>query len=158
MTGERGGGAGLAVAVLVLIGAHFLTRPVLVDWPVSPDLLAGGLLLGALRLRAGYAAVLGFALGLLEGAVMVSGTGYLAAVYAVVAYGAVRSWELFFTDARLLVPVYLMVGTWALAVASAAVAGAGPSWGYALLEAPASGLLTALLCAPIYRLLCGPGR
>lgn len=157
MTEGRRSGAGLAAAVLVLVCAHFLARPLLVDWPASPDLLAGGLLLGALRLRAGHASALGFVLGLVEGAAMASGTGYLAAVYALVAYGAVRSWELFFADARLLVPLYLLVGTWVLGLGSAAVTASALDWSYALLQAPASGLLTAVICSPIHRLVAAPG-
>lgn len=150
---SRSGPTILAVILLVL---HFLLRPLLVDWSVGPDLLAGGLLLAALELRAGVAAVIGFAVGVLEAAMAGSGLGTLAIVYAVAGYAGARSWDLMFADARLFLPVYLTLGCWVLQLAPAGFASAsGLTWGLALVRGPASALLTAALCWPLARAAAG---
>lgn len=145
--------AGVVGGLAVL---HFLLRPLFTGWPVSPDLLAGALLLATLRLRAGHAAALGFFLGLLEGAMALSGMGWLAVVYGVTGYGAVRSWELVFTDERSFLPVYLLVGVWVLDVVTVSLTAGGPGWGFALLRAPAEAVITTVLCVPLGRAVTGP--
>lgn len=145
--------AGVVGGLLVL---HFLLRPLFTGWPVSPDLLAGALLLATLRLRAGHAAALGFSLGLLEGAMALSGVGWLAVSYGLAAYAAVRSWELVFTDERSFLPVYLLAGVWLLDVLTVALTGGGLGWGFVLLRAPAEAVLTAVVCVPLGRLVSGP--
>lgn len=152
MSGEgrsRSGTALLAAGLLVL---HFLLRPLLAEWSVGPDLLAGGLLLAALDLRAGTAAVLGFVAGVLEGAMAGAGMSALSIAYALAGYLGARSWDLMFADARLFLPVYLVLGSWLLQVVPAGVAAEpGLGWGLALLRGPASALLTAALCWPLAR-------
>ncbi|MFQ5746427.1 MAG: hypothetical protein ACE5HF_04305 [Gemmatimonadota bacterium] len=96
-----------------LILVHFLLRPTIRGLPVAPDLLLGALLLGAARMRAGYAALFGFGLGVLEAAFAMQGMGQLALVFTLVAYLGARSRELLFFDARAFGFLYLFVGTWA---------------------------------------------
>jgi len=107
----RGQGPMIAlVAVILLI--HFLFRPALQALPVAPDLLTGGLLLATLHLRAGYAALLGFVLGVLEAAIGLDGMGRISVVYVLTGYLGARSRDLLFADARYYVFAYLFVGTW----------------------------------------------
>ncbi|MFQ5530396.1 MAG: hypothetical protein ACE5FP_08615, partial [Gemmatimonadota bacterium] len=56
------------LAVVGLLLVHFFLRPRLMAFSAAPDLLVGGLLLAALRLRADHAAALGFTLGVLDAA------------------------------------------------------------------------------------------
>lgn len=141
----------LLVAALVLL--HFAFRPVLVEWAGAPDLLAGGLLLAALRLRAGAAAALGFALGLLEGSMALEGLGSTMMVYTAAGYLAARSRDLIFTDARVFLPLYLFSGTWIVQAAVALAGGAEASAAALLALAPLSALLTTLVCWSGMRLL-----
>ena len=55
------------VAALLLV-LHFALHPLWSRWPVPPDLLAGGLILGSLQLRWGRAAGLRSALAIFVGA------------------------------------------------------------------------------------------
>ena len=102
--------SGLAVATLLLL--HFLFRPTLAGFSAAPDLLVGGLLLAALRLRAGHAASLGFVLGVLDGAMALGNPGTYAFVLLTISFAAATSRDLLFADARFFVAVYLFVGTW----------------------------------------------
>jgi len=143
---ERGPGEwGAAVTVVVFVAAHFLLRPLLVSWTVAPDLLAGGVLFASLHARPGTAAGVGFAAGLLEGAVALEAMGALAAILALAGYGAARSRELFFADSPLFLPVYVFVGVWALRLAEQLATGSVPGWTGWVLEAPASAIITTVL-------------
>lgn len=102
--------SGLAVTALLLL--HFLFRPTLAGSALAPDLLVGGLLLAALRLRAGHAAILGFVLGVLDGVMALGNPGTYALILLTVAFAAARSRDLLFADARFFVAVYLFAGTW----------------------------------------------
>ena len=102
--------SGVAVSLLLLI--HFLFRPTLVGFAPAPDLLVGGVLLAALRLRAGHAAILGFVLGVLDAAMALGNPGTYGLVLLTVAFVAARSRDLLFADARFFVAVYLFAGTW----------------------------------------------
>ncbi len=139
---ERRGGLALAgAAVLVLL--HFLLRPWLLSTWAGPDLAVAGLLVAALRLRPGRAAILGFVLGLLEGAMAMGGIGALAMAYAVLGYGASRSWGLLFADVRIFLPAYFFVGGW-LSVTFHQWATTGDlDLSFVLMQAPAAALLTA---------------
>lgn len=134
----------LLVAALGLL--HFAFRPLLAEWAGAPDLLAGALLLAALRLRAGAAAGLGFAFGLLEGSMALEGLGSWMIVYTAVGYAAARSRDLIFTDARVFLPLYLFSWTWTIRAAGALASGVGTSAEALLLLAPLSALLTAVIC------------
>ncbi len=143
---SRGRWAPDAIVVLGLLVLHFSLRRFLVGWPGMPSLLIGALLLGALRMRAGTAALFGFVLGLLEAAMGLEGMGSISFVFTAVGYLGARSRDLLFADARHYVFIYLFVGTWVaeagLMLAMSGEAGlVGP-----LLLAPVSALATAILC------------
>lgn len=135
--------AALAAVLLVL---HFFLRPVLVGWPGAPDLLLGGLLLAALHLRAGYAALLGTVLGLLEGAMALQGPGSLMIVYALAGYAASRCRDLLFSDARTFLFLYVAIGVWATQVGLALFGPPVLDLRLAAFEAPLSALATAVIC------------
>lgn len=140
------GSRGHILLVVALFSLHFAFRPLLVEWAGAPDLLAGALLLAALRARAGAAAALGFVLGLLEGSMALEGLGSSMLVYTAAGYVAARSRELVFTDARVFLPLYLFAGTWLIQAAVGLAAGAGATSGDLLLVAPLSATLTAVVC------------
>lgn len=142
------------VALLALI--HFLARPALAGPAWAPDLLTGAVLLAALGARAGVAATVGCALGLLEGAMALGGLGGTALVYTILGYVTARWRDLFFADLPFLLFLYLFVGCWATKLVMTVVAGTGLGWEYALITSPVSGVLTALLCGTGARLVTGP--
>ncbi len=109
---------------LVLVASflllHFALRPLFVSLPIAPDLLTAAVLLGALSMRAGSAAILGFSLGMLEDAMALAG-GWTALVYTLVAYVGARFRDVIFADLRFFVPLYLFLATWLIHVAIAAL-------------------------------------
>lgn len=132
--------------VVILLLLHFLMWPWLTGLLVGPDLLLGGLLLAALRVRAGAAAVIGFVLGPLEAAMGLGDPGIYALVLTLTGYLAARSRDILFVDAPVFIMVYLFLGTWAARVALILIAG-GPTGtaaaiGWSLLDA----LATAVVC------------
>ena len=135
-----------AIVVLAILVAHFTLHRFLVSWPGMPSLLIGALLLGALRLQAGTAAVFGFILGLLEAAMGLEGMGILSLVFTLIGYLGARSRDLLFADARHYVFIYLFVGTWVAEVAlMLAMPGEHGLLG-PLVLAPLSALTTSLVC------------
>lgn len=138
---------GLAVAALVV--AHFLLRPLWVRLPVAPDLLVGGLLVATLRLRAGHAALLGFALGLLESGMALDGLGRYALVLTLLGYLGARARDLLFADARFYVVSYLFVGTWIGRVALLLMGTTVPGPMRLVVGSAVSAALTAAVCGAI---------
>ena len=134
------------MVVVALVILHFTLYRFLVRWPVMPNLLVGGLLLAALRMRAGYAAFLGFGLGVLEAAMGLEGLGTTSLVLALVGYLGARSRDLLFADARHYVFVYLFAGTWIAEVSLILAMPGGPNLLGALVLAPVSALGTAVVC------------
>lgn len=147
------GWAAVWLAVGLLGCLHFLFRPILTSWWIAPDLLAASLLVGTLHLRAGQAAVLGFALGALEGWMALAGAAPLSVFFSVAGYVGVRAWDLFFADVRFFLPLYLMMGAWSLTVASAWLTSATMGTEFLLFRAGGSALLTAVVCLPLERLV-----
>jgi hypothetical protein len=143
MRTSSGPGGGLLVAGLILL--HFILRPVLTSWAAGPDLLTGALLLGALQLRAGPAALLGFFLGLLDASMALKGMGALMIVYTIAGFAAAKSRDLLFSDSAVFVPTFLFVGVWAVQVAVAGSTG-GLDLMLGLVIAPLSAAATALVC------------
>lgn len=129
-------GAGLLVLV------HFLFRPTLSSWAMGPDLLAGGLLLAALHARAGTLATVGFGLGMLEAAIALVDPAPLAAVYAIVGYAGVRSWQWLFADTRVFLPTFFVVGSWTLIVLKQWIALGDLTWHFMGIQATVAALLT----------------
>lgn len=132
------------VGLLLLL--HFLLRPWLTGLPVGPDLLIGGLLLAALRVQAGTAAVIGFVLGPLEAAMELGQPGTYAFVLTLTGYLAARSRDILFADAAIFVAVYLFVGTWLARAVLILLAGGSGS--------PVAPLAVALLDAAVTAIVC----
>lgn len=145
---DRGGRAALA-GVILLVLLHFLLHPELLSWWWEPDLAAGALLIGALHLPASRAAILGFTLGLLEGAMALTGLGPLAVAYALVGYLAGRSWRVVFADARLFLPAYLFTGSWLLLVLRQWIAVGDLAWSFMVLRAPVAALFTVIVAGGV---------
>lgn len=143
---DRSAVAWNGVAVVVLVVAHFLLRPLWVGLPVGPDLLVGALLVGTLRLRAGHAALLGFALGLLESGMALEGFGTYALALTLLGYLGARSRDLLFADARFYVFSYLFVGTWIGHAVLQALGTTVPGALALVLGSAVTAAITSLLC------------
>lgn len=139
--------SGLAVAALLLL--HFLFRPTLAGFSAAPDLLVGGLLLAALRLRAGHAAILGFTLGVLDGAMALGNPGIYALVLLAVSFAAARSRDLLFADARFFVAVYLFLGTWMARTALSLLGTASPDLLGVVGGALVTAAVTTVVCSVV---------
>lgn len=139
----------MTVVVLLLL-LYFLFHPWLNGLPVGPDLLIGALLLAALRVQAGTAAILGFVLGPLEAAMALGDPGIYALVLTVTGYLAARSRDILFADAPVFVVVYLFIGTW-LARSALVMSTGGATGGAveALLVVGFDALATAIVCGLI---------
>ncbi|HSM08730.1 MAG TPA: rod shape-determining protein MreD [Gemmatimonadota bacterium] len=136
--------------VTLLLLLYFLLHPWLHGLPAGPDLLIGGLLLAALRVQAGTAAILGFVLGPLEAAMSLGDPGVYALVLTTTGYLAARSRDILFADAPVFVVVYLFVGTWlARSVLVLATGGVAGDPAGALLVVALDALATALVCGMI---------
>jgi cell shape-determining protein MreD len=98
------------IAVLVVL--YFLLRVGLGLGALAPDLLVVALLLAARRMRAGWAAGLGLALGVLDGAVHPLTMGAGAVALAALGYLAARSREALSGDSPVLLALYLFAGKW----------------------------------------------
>lgn len=139
------------VVIVLLLLLHFGLHPLWSGWPAGPHLLAGGVLLGSLLLRWGQAAVLGFALGLLEASM---GLGPLGPTMLLLALaGFVGAWlrDVFYSDSGRFVPTFLFVGVWILEVILALAVGAEASVQTLLIYAPISAALTAIACWVLHR-------
>jgi len=98
----------LVVAVFALILAQFTLVPLL-GWRVGVDCLAIAVVVVAVRVRPGVAAVTGFLIGLLADALAPEAFGAGALAMTLVASGASRLKAGFFED-RLLLSVLLLAG------------------------------------------------
>ena len=149
MDTERSTRAWSGFGIVVLLVLHFLFRPLFVSLPVAPNLLVGALLLATLHLRAGYAALLGFGLGILESAMALEGMGWYALALTVIGYVGARSRDLLFADARFYVFGYLFVGTWVAEIVLLLLA-TSPAGPVRLLAGGAvDALLTAIVCGGV---------
>jgi hypothetical protein len=135
------------IIILVLLVVHFTLYRFFVRWPAMPNLMIGALLLGALRLQAGYAAAFGFGLGILEAAMGLEGLGTISVILTIVGYLGARSRDLLFADARYYVFFYLFAGTWVAELSLMLALPGGPHLLEALVLAPVSALGTATICA-----------
>lgn len=143
----RGGpDTGAWVLVILVLLLHFALHPVLSRWPAGPDLLAAGLLLGSLQLRAGQAAGFGFALGLLEASMALSGLGTLIIVFTVTGYVGARLRDFFYSDSARFVPMFLVVGVLLIQWLVAALMTWPPEARFMLIHAPLAALTTAAVC------------
>lgn len=100
----------LAFAVLVLL--HYTLRPLL-GWRVSPDFLIIALLLVAIRVRPGTAALIGLIMGIVSDSLELHAFGAGALSMAVVGFTASWLKAVFFADDILLNAFFFFLGKWA---------------------------------------------
>jgi cell shape-determining protein MreD len=96
----------------VLVVLYFLLRTGLGLGELAPDFLVIALLLGARRMGAGWAAGLGFLLGLLDGAANPLTMGAGSVAMAVLGYLAARSREWISGDSPIMLALFLFAGKW----------------------------------------------
>lgn len=99
------------VVCVILIVLHYTLRPLLA-WRASIDFLIVALLLGAVRMRPGAAAVYGFLLGLMADSLAVSGFGAAALGMCIVGYAASWLKAVFFADNLALNGFFLFLAKW----------------------------------------------
>ncbi len=133
------------VIVALFILVHFSAHPLLTSWPASPDLLACGLLLGSLQLRAGPAAGFGFVLGLLEASMALGGLGPTMVIFTLAGYAGARLRDVLYSDSARFIPSFLFLGVWVLQLLIATTTAWPPEIRLALVDAPMSAAATALL-------------
>lgn len=100
---------GLLFGVLIVL--HFTVRPVLA-WRAEADFLVLAVLLAAVRLRPGVAAVVGFLIGILADSLMPASFGAGAFTLAALGFGASWLKAVFFSDNVLLHAVFFFAGKW----------------------------------------------
>ena len=110
MSWTRSARAVIAFALLVLL--HYTVRPLL-GWRTPVDFLVIAVLLSAVRVRPGAAALIGFLTGLVADSLTPSAFG--AGALAMTAVGATASWlkAVFFADNLALNGFFLFVAKWA---------------------------------------------
>ena len=99
------------ISCAILIMLHYTLRPLL-GWRAPIDFMLIAALFGAVRMRPGWAAVYGLALGLVADALAVKGFGSAALSMTLVAYGASWLKAVFFADNLALNAFFLFVGKW----------------------------------------------
>ena len=99
------------VVCVILIALQYTVRPLL-EWRASIDFLIMALLLGAVRMRPGSAAVYGLLLGLVSDSLAVSAFGAAALAMSVVGFGASWLKAVFFADNLALNAFFLFLGKW----------------------------------------------
>ena len=137
----------IAVVVAVMLGLHFTLRPIL-DWRASVDFLTIAVLVVAVRVRPGVAALVGFAMGIVADAVAPEAFGAGALAMTIVGFAASRLRSAFFADNVLINAVFVVVGKVAFdiifVVAEQRLGGSALA-SQLLLWTPLSALLTALV-------------
>lgn len=106
-------GRALRTAALfaALVALHYFLRPLL-GWRVSMDFLVVAVLLVAVRVRPGAAAVIGFALGLVGDSLAPSTFGAGALAMTLVGFSASWLKAVFFSDNVFLHAFFFFVGKW----------------------------------------------
>jgi rod shape-determining protein MreD len=110
MTWQKSARTATLFALLVVM--HFALRP-LVQWRSEPDFLVVAILLAAVRVRPGVAALIGFVTGLLADALAPATFGLTA--FSLTVLGFAASWlkAVFFSDNVVLHAFFFFVGKWA---------------------------------------------
>ena len=104
-----------AAVVAVLVVLQFAVQP-LMPWRVSPDFLVIAVLYAAVRVRPGWAAVLGFVIGLATDSLSLGAFGAGALAMSAVGFGASWLKAAFFADTVVINAAFLFVGKWAFDV------------------------------------------
>jgi rod shape-determining protein MreD len=108
-------GVRAALLFVALVAMHYFLRPLL-GWRVSPDFLVIAILLVAVRVRPGVAAVVGFSLGLIGDSLAPATFGAGALAMSVVGFSASWLKAVFFSDNVFLHAFFFFVGKWAFDV------------------------------------------
>ena len=99
------------LAFAILITLHFTLRPLL-GWRAEADFLVIALLLAAVRVRPGTAALIGLVLGLIVDSMAPSTFGAAALALATVAFVAAWLKAVFFADNLALNAIFFFLGKW----------------------------------------------
>lgn len=152
-----------AIVFTILLVLHYAIRPMF-GWHASIDFLLIAVLLGAVRVRPGTAAIAGFLLGIMADSLSLTGFGSGALALTVVAFAASWLRAVFFADNLMLHGVFFFFGKWLedilLVVSTRGVRGGGLAQ-QLLLWSPLSGLVTAtagVLLLVLLRPLMEPSR
>jgi len=100
---------------VILVLLHFSLRPLL-EWHAEIDFLLIAVLLAAVRMRPGAAAVMGFGVGLLIDSLTPSAFGAAALAMSSVAFAASWLKAVFFADNLALNGFFFFAGQWAFAI------------------------------------------
>lgn len=104
-----------ALLFVALVAAHYFLRPLL-GWRVSMDFLVIAVLLVAVRVRPGVAALIGFTLGLIGDSLAPATFGAGALAMSIVGFSASWLKAVFFSDNVFLHAFFFFVGKWAFDV------------------------------------------
>lgn len=113
MTWQKAARMALLFALLVIL--HFTVRPLL-QWRAEADFLVVAVLLAAVRVRPGVAALIGFTTGLLGDALAPATFGATAFALSIIGFGASWLKAVFFSDNVVLHAFFFFVGKWAFDV------------------------------------------
>ena len=121
----------LAVVLVLLVALHFTLRPLL-DWRAGVDFLVIGVLLVAVRVRPGAAALTGLLVGAAADSMTPEALGAGALAMTLVAFFASRLKAGFFTDELGLNAVFVFIGKlvydWIAIVAEGRLSGTTLVW------------------------------
>lgn len=137
----------IAIIVALMVALHFTLRPIL-DWRAGIDFLTIAVLVVAVRVRPGVAALVGFAVGIVADALAPESFGAGALAMTVVGFAASRLKAAFFADNVMLNAVFVFVGKVAydlIFLVAERRLGGGALASQLLLWTPLAALLTALV-------------
>ena len=104
-------GARAALIFVLLVGMQYFVRPLL-GWRVSMDFLVIAVLLVAVRVRPGVAALIGFGIGLVADSLSPQAFGASALSMTLVGFSASWLKAVFFSDNVFLHAFFFFVGKW----------------------------------------------
>ncbi|HET7586166.1 MAG TPA: rod shape-determining protein MreD [Gemmatimonadaceae bacterium] len=136
----------LAFVFVLLLVLHFTIRPLL-GWRVEPDFLIIGVLLVAIRVRPGTAALVGFVTGLMVDSLALEHFGAVALATSIVAFSASWLKAVFFADDVVLNAFFFFLGKWALDILLVLIAHralGGDAVMQVLVWSPLAAMMTAL--------------
>lgn len=145
------------IAALLLI-LHFALHPLWSRWPVGPDLLAGGLILGSMQLQWGRAAAFGAVLGLLEASISLGPMGRTMLLFSLTAAFAGWVRHLIYADSDYVTPAFVFFGTWWLRLAVTVLGTGDPTVETLLVYAGGSAALTTAGCWVVGRVVSAVTR
>lgn len=137
----------IAIIVALMVALHFTLRPIL-DWRAGIDFLTIAVLVVAVRVRPGVAALVGFAVGVVADALAPEAFGAGALAMTVVGFAASRLKAAFFADNVMLNVVFVFIGKVVydlIFLVAERRLGGGALASQLLLWTPLAALLTALV-------------